>query len=100
MNLRPRYLQDAFNVPLIIMLTDDEKFLHSPKLSLEQCRKFALDNALDIIAIGFDIKKTFIFADTQFIPSDDGPAFFNNILEIGKKTTNNQIKGTFGFTDT
>lgn len=95
-----RYLQDAFNVPLVIMLTDDEKFLHSPKLSLKDCRKFALENALDIIAIGFDPAKTFIFADTDFIYGGHGAAFGFNILEIGKKTTNNQIKGTFGFTDT
>ncbi|CAF9918465.1 MAG: hypothetical protein ALECFALPRED_000684 [Alectoria fallacina] len=95
-----KYLQDAFNVPLIIMLTDDEKFLHSPKLSLKDCRKFALENALDIIAIGFDPAKTFIFADTDFIYGGHGAAFGHNILEIGKKTTNNQIKGTFGFNDT
>ena len=95
-----RYLQDAFDVPLVIMLTDDEKFLHSPKLSLKECRRFALENALDIIAIGFDPKKTFIFADTEFIYSDDGAAFGFNILEMSKKTTNNQIKGTFGFNDT
>lgn len=95
-----RYLQDAFDVPLIIMLTDDEKFLHSPKLSLKDCRKFALENAMDIIAIGFDPAKTFIFMDTDFIYGGHGAAFGYNILEIGKKTTNNQIKGTFGFNDT
>ena len=98
-HLHDRYLQDAFNVPLIIMLTDDEKFLHSPKLSLKDCRKFALENALDIIAIGFDPAKTFIFADSDFIYGGHGAAFGHNILEIGKKTTNNQIKGTFGFND-
>lgn len=95
-----KYLQDTFNVPLIIMLTDDEKFLHTPKLTLKECRNFALENALDIIAIGFDPAKTFIFADTDFIYGGHGAAFGYNILEIGKKTTNNQIKGTFGFNDT
>lgn len=82
------------------MLTDDEKFLHTPKLPLKDCQKFALENALDIIAIGFDISKTFIFADTDFIYGGRGVQFGYNILEIGKKTTNNQIKGTFGFNDT
>lgn len=84
------------------MLTDDEKFLHSPKLSQEECRRFALANALDIIAVGFDIQKTFIFADTEFINRslNQGAAFGYNILEMSKKTTNNQIRGTFGFNDT
>ena len=81
------------------MLTDDEKFLHSPKLSLKECKDFALSNALDIIAIGFDMKKTFIFTDSEFIYGGNGGAFAENILELGKRTTNNQIKGTFGFND-
>ena len=87
-------------MPLIIMLTDDEKFVHSPKFSLKECKQFAFQNALDIIAIGFDPKKTFIFADTEFIYGGHGVAFSQNILEMGKKTTNNQIRGTFGFNDT
>ena len=95
-----RYLQDAFQVPLIIMLTDDEKFYHSDKLSIKECKNFALQNAMDIIAIGFDIEKTFIFADTEFIYGGQGLDFAHNLMAIGKKTTNNQIKGTFGFTDT
>lgn len=95
-----RYLQDTFDVPLIIMLTDDEKFLHSPKLSIKECKQFALQNALDIIAIGFDQKKTFIFTDIDFIYGGRGTAFAQNILEMGKKTTHNQIKGTFGFNET
>lgn len=97
-----RYLQDAFDVPLIIMLTDDEKFLHTKpekKLSLKDCRKFAVQNAMDIMAIGFDVKKTFIFADTEFIYGGHGSAFAHNILELAKRTTINQIKGTFGFND-
>lgn len=82
------------------MLTDDEKFIHSQKLSLKECKQFALQNAMDIIAIGFDMKKTFIFADSEFIYGGQGMAFSQNILEIGKRTTNNQIRGTFGFNDT
>ncbi len=95
-----RYLQDVFDVPLVIMLTDDEKFFHTPKLSLKEAHRFAMQNALDIIAIGFDSKKTFIFADTQFVDSGFAAAFNANVREMGKRTTNNQIKGTFGFNDT
>jgi len=79
------------------MLTDDEKFFHSPKLSQDECHKFALQNAMDIIAIGFDMQNTFIFADTDFIYGGQGRSFAHNMREMGKKTTNNQIKGTFGF---
>ena len=61
-----KYLQDAFNVPIVIQLTDDEKFLWKD-LTLEECQKFARDNAKDIIAVGFDINKTFIFSNTDYI---------------------------------
>ena len=87
-------------MPLVIQLTDDEKFFHNRKLTLKDCKEFARSNAMDIIAIGFDIKKTFIFADSEFIYGGDGAAFAQNVLEMGKRTTNNQIKGTFGFNDT
>lgn len=61
-----RWLQDTFNVPLIIQLTDDEKFLWK-NLSLDEVRKLAIENAKDIIACGFDKSKTFIFRDTDYI---------------------------------
>ena len=61
-----KYLQDAFNVPLVIQLTDDEKFLWKD-LTLEACQQFAVDNAKDIIAVGFDMNKTFIFSNTGYI---------------------------------
>lgn len=81
------------------MLTDDEKFFHSQKLTLKETRRFAIQNAMDIIAVGFDVKKTFIFADTEFLDGGHAAAFNNNVRELGKRTTNNQIKGTFGFND-
>jgi tryptophanyl-tRNA synthetase len=59
-----KYLQDAFNVPLIIHLSDDEKFLFKDDLSLEDVEKLALENIKDIIAIGFDPEKTLILMST------------------------------------
>ena len=66
-----RYLQDAFNVPLLIQLTDDEKFLWKDGLKLEEANRLAYENAKDIIACGFDKKNTFIFADMDFIGYDE-----------------------------
>ena len=85
-------------MPLIIMLTDDEKFFHNPKLKQKECRQFAM-HAMDIIAVGFDMKKTFIFADSEFMETPFSAAFNENVREMGKRTTANQIRGTFGFTD-
>ena len=99
-----KWLQEVFDVPLVVMLTDDEKFFHSPKLTLDECHRFALQNAADIVALGFDVRKTFLFIDTAFL--DGGLAagayaagFNRNVRALGKRTTSNQIKGTFGFGD-
>ncbi|KAK5205907.1 tryptophan--tRNA ligase [Exophiala xenobiotica] len=89
-----KYLQDTFDCPLVIQLTDDEKFMHSKKLKLEDVKRYAMDNAKDIIAIGFDPAKTFIFNDTGGIM---GTAFFDNVISMAKRITANQIYGTFGF---
>lgn len=61
-----RYLQEAFQVPLVIQLTDDEKCMWK-NLSVEECERLARENAKDIIACGFDISRTFIFSDFNFV---------------------------------
>ncbi|RGB26807.1 hypothetical protein C1646_631061 [Rhizophagus diaphanus] len=90
-----KWLQDVFDVPIVIQLTDDEKFIFKPGLTLEETRKYAYDNAKDIIACGFDPDKTFIFADTDYV----GGPFYHNIVKIAKSITNSQSKATFGFVD-
>jgi len=87
-----KWLQDVFDVPLIIQLTDDEKFLWKD-LTTKETRKMAFENARDIIALGFDMKKTFIFSDFSHI----GGHFYENMLKIMKHVTFNQVKGIFGF---
>nr|WCZ58732.1 tryptophan-tRNA ligase [Seculamonas ecuadoriensis] len=88
-----KYLQDAFGVHLVIQLTDDEKFLWKD-MTLEEAHRLAYQNAKDIIAIGFDPEKTFIFSDLDYIQD-----MYPNILKIQKLTTSNQARGIFGFTD-
>ncbi|KAJ5141483.1 Tryptophan--tRNA ligase cytoplasmic [Penicillium atrosanguineum] len=90
-----QWLQDVFDVPLVIMMTDDEKYMHSQKIEIEDAKRFTKLNARDIIAVGFDMKKTFIFSDFDFV----GGAFYENICRMAKRITINQIRGTFGFND-
>lgn len=87
-----KWLQETFDVPLVIQLTDDEKFLFKD-LKLADAKKLALENAKDIIALGFDMNKTFIFSDFMHI----GGAFYENMIDIMKHVTFNQVKGIFGF---
>lgn len=91
-----KWLQDTFDVPLVIQLTDDEKYLWKD-LTLEQANHMAFENTKDIIACGFDIEKTFIFSDLDFI--SNSPAFYRNMCRVQKLVTYNQVKGIFGFGD-
>ena len=88
-----KWLQDVFDCPLVIQLTDDEKFLFKQDLKLDECHRLAYENCKDIIACGFDMKKTFIFSDMDYIQH-----MYPTILKIQKATTYNQVRGIFGFT--
>ncbi|CAO3641919.1 unnamed protein product [Cunninghamella echinulata] len=90
-----QWLQEVFNVPIVIQLTDDEKFLFKSKLTVEQCHQFGLDNAKDIIACGFNPEKTFIFSNLDYV----GGPFYHNVVRISSMITSNQSKATFGFND-
>ena len=79
-----------FDVPLVIQLTDDEKFLWKD-LKMDECKRLGWENVKDIIALGFDINKTFIFADLTFM--GQCPSFYQNIIKIQKCVTYNQVKG-------
>lgn len=76
-------------------MTDDEKFLFNEKLSIEDVQGFTRGNAADIIAHGFDMKKTFIFSDYDYISG----ALYRNITRMAKCITLNVARAVFGFND-
>eukprot|EP00002_Diphylleia_rotans_P006370 TRINITY_DN15756_c0_g1_i1.p1 TRINITY_DN15756_c0_g1~~TRINITY_DN15756_c0_g1_i1.p1 ORF type:complete len:414 (-),score=114.24 TRINITY_DN15756_c0_g1_i1:151-1392(-) len=88
-----KYLQEAFNVPLVIQMTDDEKFLWKD-ITVEEARRYTTENARDIIACGFDVNKTFIFSNLDYVGH-----MYPNIVRIEKAVTFNQVRGIFGFGD-
>ncbi|MEC8704960.1 MAG: tryptophan--tRNA ligase [Asgard group archaeon] len=90
-----KWLQSSFDVPLLFQITDDEKFLFSEKFkNLSETKTIAYDNILDIIAIGFDPKKTKIMID-----SDNSKTLYNAAIPIAKKITFSTVKSSFGFTN-
>jgi len=88
-----KYLQDAFNVPLVVQMTDDEKFLWKD-ITFSDVRRYMRENVKDIIALGFDISKTFIFSNLDYLGH-----MYPVILRIEKCVLANQVKHIFGFTD-
>jgi tryptophanyl-tRNA synthetase len=64
-------------------------------LEVEEANNLAHENAKDIIAIGFDVEKTFIFSDFDYM--GQCPEFYRNVTRIQKRVSYNQVKGIFGF---
>ncbi len=87
-----KWLQDKFNAKLLFQLTDDEKFLFNPKLSLADTKKFAYENALDVIALGFKPELTEIFINTEFVKSQ-----YKIALKVAKRVTFSTARAVFGF---
>ena len=89
-----KWLQDKFDVELWFQFTDDEKFLFKNK-SYEEIQKWAYENMLDVIAIGFDPKKTHFLVDTKH-----AGLMYPEAIKFAKKINFSTIKAAFGFTDT
>ena len=87
-----KYLQDAFGADLYFQMTDDEKFLQKDELNANATRSFSYDNALDLIALGFDPKKTRIFLDTEYART-----LYPIALEVAKRVTFSAARAVFGF---
>lgn len=83
-------LQENFGCPVFIPISDDEKFFVNEKITFEDAIKYSYDNILDIIAVGFDPEKTFIFED--FVYTD----IYKYAARIAKRITYSVAKATFG----
>ncbi len=88
-----KWVQDKFKAPLYFQITDDEKFYAKTELGLDDTRKWGYENALDIIAVGFDHKRTKIFLDTDYIKT-----LYPIAAKVAKKITYSTAKAVFGFT--
>ena len=89
-----KWLQEKFDVNMYFQLTDDEKFYAKSDLTLEDTRKFAYENALDFIALGFKPENTKIIINTRNIQT-----LYPIAAQVAKKVNFSNTKGVFGFTN-
>lgn len=89
-----KYLQDKFKTRLYFQMTDDEKFLTDDEVKLEDTVKFGRENALDLVALGFEPENTFIIYDVE-----DIDLLYDITLEVAKRMTYSTARATFGFQD-
>ena len=87
-----KYLQDKFKVKTYLQLTDDEKFLFKKNLTIENANKIAYENALDIIALGFNKGLTKIVIDTDYAKT-----MYKQAVRVAKHINFSTAKAVFGF---
>ncbi len=89
-----KWLQDVFDVELYFQFPDEEKFLFKQNLSFEDAQKYLEENMLDVIALGFDPKKTHFIIDTRH-----AGVMYTEACKIAKRITFSTVKSAFGFTN-
>lgn len=87
-----KHLQDKFNAKLYFQMTDDEKFLYHDEFALSTTQEWAYENALDLIALGFDAKKTRIILDSKSMS-----VLYNLAIQIAKHMNFSTVRAVFGF---
>ena len=87
-----KHLQDVFDAKLYFQMTDDEKFLFHHDFSIEKSVGFTYENALDVVALGFDVKKTKIISDIKNID-----ALYTLSIKIAKHINFSVVRAVFGF---
>ncbi len=89
-----KWLQDKFKTKMYFQLTDDEKFFSKPNLTLDETKKYAYENALDFIALGFKPENTKIIIDTENIQT-----LYPIAARVAKKINFSNTKAIFGFSN-
>ena len=87
-----QWIQERLGVPMYIQITDDEKFWARSGLSREETVRWGLENLYDILALGFDPKKTRVFFDSRSIA-----ALYPLAVRVARKIPYSSVKAVFGF---
>jgi tryptophanyl-tRNA synthetase len=88
--LAVKSLQEQFDCPVFIPISEDEKFFVKNSLSFENAEKFAEDNIIDILALGFKKEKTFITLDFKYAP------IYPYAARVAKLISYSTAKAVFG----
>jgi tryptophanyl-tRNA synthetase len=87
-----RWFQEAFGAEMWIQITDDEKVWAKTDLPRAETYRWGMENLVDLLALGFDPKKTHVFFDTRSIA-----AMYPLAVDIARKIPYSTVKAVFGF---
>jgi tryptophanyl-tRNA synthetase len=89
-----RHLQEAFGSKLFFQFTDDERMLIRDDVDEEFAGHWVLENALDVMALGFDPENTEFIVNTRHASE-----LYPLALKIARGITCSTMRAVFGFGD-
>jgi len=85
------YFQKKYNLPVFIPISDDESYVAGKISTQEQALKNAIELAKELLAYGFDPKKTYFIIDQIYTD------IYNFAIKLSKKINLSEIKATYGY---
>lgn len=85
------YFQKEFGIPIFIPISDDESYVASKIESQEKALENAKNLAKELIAYGFDPKKTYFIIDQIYT------SIYNFAIKLSKKINISEVKATYGY---
>jgi len=88
-------LQKHFNAFLFVPISEDEKYFAKQGLSFEDARKYAIENLVDLVALGLDMKNTEFVIDTLTMNAK----IYGLAAKIAKRITLSTVNAVYGFSN-
>jgi len=85
------FFQKRYGIPVFIPISDDESYVTGKVKTQEEGLKNSFNIAKQILALGFDPKKTFFIIDQIFTD------IYNLAIMLSRGVTYSQIKATYGY---
>ncbi|MFQ5531227.1 MAG: tryptophan--tRNA ligase [Candidatus Nanoarchaeia archaeon] len=85
------FFQKKYGVPVFIPISDDESYVTGKVNNQEEALKNSLELARELIAYGFDPKKTYFIIDQIYTN------IYNFAVKLSRKVNYSEIKATYGY---
>lgn len=85
------FFQKHYNLPVYIPISDDESYVSGKVESQEKALENSIKLAKELIAYGFDPKKTYFIIDQVYTN------IYNLAIKLSRKLTLSEIKATYGY---
>jgi tryptophanyl-tRNA synthetase len=86
------FFQKKYGIPIFIPISDDESYVAKKVKTQEEALENSLKLAKELLAYGFDPKKTYIIIDQIFTN------IYNLAIKLSTHATMSEIKATYGYT--